>query len=247
MLGHRALVGCCAQAGQQPVPCRGGIGQGLESGEGLGADYEQGGGRIEVVGRRVQVDRVDIGDEPADQVGRGVVGQRLGGHRRSQVRAADADVDDGPDALPGGTDPGAGADAVREIAHPAQHGVHVAGDILAVHREGLTFGQAQRDMEDGPVFGGVDVFAGEHGVAAGLHPGGSGHAQQEPDRLVGDAVLGVIEHQIAGSGGQAGRPLGVAGEELAQVSVADVAEVRFERLPLGRGGEIHVRHCRGGG
>jgi hypothetical protein len=91
------------------------------------------------------------------------------------------------------------------------------------------------------------VFAGEHGVATRLHPGGSGHAQQESHRLVGDAVLGVIEHQIAGAGSEAGAPLGVAGEELAQVPVADVAKMRFERLPLGRGCEIHVRHCRGGG
>ena len=102
-------------------------------------------------------------------------------------------------------------------------------------------------MEDGPVLGGVDVIAGEHGVAAGLHPGGSGHAQQEPHRLVGDAVLGVIEHQITGAGSEAGGPLGVAMEELAQVPVTDVAEVRFERLPLGRGGEIHAGHSRGGG
>ena len=247
VLGHRALVARGAQAVQQPVPGRGGIGQGLEGGEGLGADHEEGGGRIEVVGRRVQVDRVDIGDEPADQIGRGVVGQGLGGHGRSQVRAANADVDDGPDALPGGTDPGTGADAVGEIPHSAQHGVHVAGDILAVHREPFPFGQAQRDMEDGPVLGGVDVIAGEHGVAAGLHPGGSGHAQQEPHRLVGDAVLGVIEHQIASAGSEAGGPLGVASEELAQVPVTHVAEVRFERLPLGRGGEIHVGHSRGGG
>ena len=102
-------------------------------------------------------------------------------------------------------------------------------------------------MEDGPVLGGVDVFAGEHGVATRLDPGGPGQANQERHRLVGDPVLGVIEHQIAGPGGQAGGPLGVVGEELAQVPVADVAEMRFKRLPLGRGGEIHVGHCRGGG
>jgi hypothetical protein len=50
------------------------------------------------------------------QVALAVVPQRLVGHHRPQVRAADADVDDVADALAGVALPLAAADAVGEIA-----------------------------------------------------------------------------------------------------------------------------------
>ena len=102
-------------------------------------------------------------------------------------------------------------------------------------------GHAQGHVEHGPVLGGVDVGAGEHGVTAGLDAGGPGQVDQERQRLVGDPMLGVVQDEIAGSGGQTGRPLGVVGEELAQVEIADVAEVRCEGLPLRSAGRIE-RH-----
>ena len=61
--------------------------------------------------------------------------------------------------------------------------VHVAGDVLAVDREGLGGGQAQGDVEHGPVLGGVDVLAGEHGVAACFDAGRPGHVEEEAHRL----------------------------------------------------------------
>ena len=42
-----------------------------------------------------QVGGVDVGDEPRRDAGVGVVAQRLVDHHRPEVRAADADVDDG--------------------------------------------------------------------------------------------------------------------------------------------------------
>ena len=173
------------------------------------------------------------------QPGRGVVGQRLGGHGRPQVRPADPDVDHGADALPRGADPRPVADAVGQIAHAAQHGVHVGHDVLPVDDEGLVFGHAQRHMEHGAVLRGVDVRTREHGVAPRLDAGRPGQVEQEGQRLVGDPVLGVVQDQVAPAGRQTRRPGGVAGEELAQMEVADLVDVCGEGGPLGGTGGIH--------
>ena len=51
-------------------------------------------GRVEVAGGLGEVGAVDVGDEAEGQVAVAVVPQRLVGHHRAEVRAADADVDD---------------------------------------------------------------------------------------------------------------------------------------------------------
>ena len=135
------------------------------------------------MGGRVEVDRVDVGDEAADEVGQGVVGQRLGRHVRAEVGPADADVDHGADPLPGGADPRSVADAVGQVAHPVQHGVHVGHHVLAVDGQLLGLGHAQRHVQHGPVLGGVDVHTREHGVAPGLDAGRPGQIEQEREGL----------------------------------------------------------------
>ena len=53
-----------AEGVQQPGPGRAGVGQGLDGGEGLGADDEQGLGRVQVAGLLGDVGPVDVGHEP---------------------------------------------------------------------------------------------------------------------------------------------------------------------------------------
>ena len=93
---------------------------------------EQGRGRVEVVGLGIQVDRVDVRDEPALDGGVGVVAQRLVGHGRPEVRSADADVHDRPDPLPGVPGPGPRADPLGHRSHGVEHGVHVGHHVPAV-------------------------------------------------------------------------------------------------------------------
>src|SRR5205823_7342795 len=50
-------------------------------------------------------------------------------------------------------------------------------------------------------------------------------------RLVGDAVLGVVEEQAGALGGEPLTSPGVLGEQGAQVNVLDLLMVRLERLP----------------
>ena len=68
----------------------------------------------------------------------GVVAQRLVGHDRAEVRAADADVDDVPDALAGVAGPRAAPHALGEGRHLVEHRVDLGDDVLAVHHDRLT-------------------------------------------------------------------------------------------------------------
>ena len=133
VLGDRRLV--AAQPVEQPAAGLRGVGQRLLGGEGLRRDDEQRAGRVEVAGGLGQVGRVDVGDEPEGQRPVGVVAQRQVGHRRAEVGAADADVDDGPDPLAGVPGPRAAAHPVGEVGHPAEHLLDVVPHVLAVDLE----------------------------------------------------------------------------------------------------------------
>ena len=129
----------------QPAPGRGGVGQRLQRGERLRRDDEKRCGRVESVEFGDQVGGVDVGDEARRDAGVGVVAQRLVHHHRAEVRAADADVDDGLDALAGRAGPLAGAQPVGEVAHRVEHLVHVGDDVLAVdHQLGAAAAGAAR-------------------------------------------------------------------------------------------------------
>jgi len=123
VLGHRVLAS--VKLVQQPVSRGGGVGEGLGGGERLRAHHEQRLGRVQVVSVLPQVDGVDVGDKPAGDVGRRVVLERLVGHRRAEVRAADADVHhvaDPPAGVPG---PAPIPDVVRQLAHLIQDSLHL--------------------------------------------------------------------------------------------------------------------------
>ena len=123
--------------------------------------------------------------------------QRLVDHHRSQIRTADADVDDGLDPFTGGAGPFTVAQPVGEVAHRVEHLVYVRDDILAVDDQLGVSGQPQRGVQYRAVFGGVDVHSGEHLVAALFEVGRPRQLDQQAQRLAGDAVLAVVDVEIA--------------------------------------------------
>ena len=151
------------------------VGEGLERGEGLGDDDEQGGLRIEALGLLGQVVRVDVGDVAGGDARVGVRLEGLVHHDGAQVGAADADVDHGFDLLAGHTGPLAGTDLVGEGVDAVEHLAHVLDGVLAVDDVlALVFDRAaQRGVQHGAVLGGVDVHAGVRGVAAALEVDGA--------------------------------------------------------------------------
>ena len=232
--GHGGLV---LERGEAPFPGGVGVLEGLLGGEGLGADDEQGLGRVQPLGGLGEVGGVDIGDEAQVERSVAVVPERLVGHHRPQVRAADADIDHVADAFPGVPLPFTGADPVGEGRHPVQHGVHVGHHVPAVHQDALAAGRPQRHVQHRPPLGDVDPVAAEHGVDAFPEARGPRQLQQQPQGLVGDAVLGIVEIE---PGVLDGEPLAAAlvlGEQRAQVYVLDLVVVVGEALPCRQAGQ----------
>ena len=152
-------------------------------------------------------------------------------HHRPQVRPADADIDDIADRLAGVALPLPAAHPVGKVGHLIEDGMHLRHHVLAVHNNGLPFGGAQGHVQNGPLLGNIDLLPPEHGIDAGTQTGFLRQLQEELNRLVGDAVLGVIEVDADGLGGQALPALGIFGEELPKMQLPDFQVMGFEGLP----------------
>ena len=179
-----------------------------------------------------EVGAVDVGHEAEGAAPVGEVLQRLVGHDGTEVGATDADVHDVDDRLAGVTLPLAAADPLGERRHPVEHGVHLGDHVDAVDDQRRVLGHPEGHVEHGAVLGDVDVVAAEHGIDPPAQPAGLGQGQEEADRLVGDAVLRVVEVQPGPFGDEALAPVRVLGEEVPQVAILQLLVVRPQRRPL---------------
>ncbi len=84
-------------------------------------------------------------------------------------------------------------DAVAEIRHSLKHIVHIGHDVVPVDNDGCPARRAQRDMQHCPIFGDVNLVTAEHGVDPRPQTGLLRELKEEPDRLVGHAILRIIE------------------------------------------------------
>src|SRR6185437_14610016 len=150
---------------------------------------------------------------------------------RAEVRAADADVDDGADPLTGGAGPLAAAQPVGEIAHPVQHFVHIGDDVLPVDGQRCVARQPQRGVQHGPVFRDVDVRPVEHRVAVALEVGRAGEVDQQFQRVAVDAVFAVVDIEIADGEVEIAAAIGVFVEEITQMRLADLPVMLLQRTP----------------
>ena len=175
------------------------------------------------------------------------VPERLVGHDRSEVGAADADVDDVLDRLAGVALPLARADPVGEGRHPVEDRVDLGHHVDPVDDEGGVPGHAQRDVQDGAVLRDVDVLAAEHHVPALLEVRLLGQLEEQPHGLVGHAVLRVVEVEPDGLRPQPLAAVRILGEQVAQVALADLRVVTLERGPRRplpqRGHLVRARHA----
>ena len=232
VLRHRGI----AQRGRQPAASLVGVGDGLDGGERLGTDHHQRGGRVEIGEVGGDVGAVDVADEAAHQPG---LAEGLGGevrHGRPQVAAADADVDDGGDALPGGAQPLAAAHLLRERRHAIEHCVHIGHHVVTIHHHAGTGRRAQRGVQHGALLGGVDQLAGEHRIATLGNARGGRHGQQRCQHRIVDQVLGVVDAQVAGGEQVAIGAARVVGEQRAQMGRLRCG---VQRGPFGGGGDVH--------
>jgi len=233
--------GLVPQRIDQPRARRLRVGDRLDRGEGLGADDEEGLVGVEPQELLRDVRTVHVGHELHVQAAVRVGAQRLVGHHRPQVRAADADVHHVLDRLAREAEPLARTHLLSEVAHLVQHLMDVCDHVLAVHHQhGVPWG-AQRGVEHRPVLGVVDVLTPEHGVALLLEPRRAGEVHQEADRLGRHSVLGEVDVQVAHLGDHLRSPVRVRREQLAQVRALGRLVMRLQRRPL-RGGRDVLGH-----
>ena len=179
-----------------------------------------------------EVRRVHVGDEAEGELPTGVVPQGLVGHHRAQVRAADPDVDHVADG-PARCGPTIAARApVRRSAPSARSTACTSGTTLWPSTS-MRASAGARSATWSTARPSVRLIASPLYMASrrSASPHSRARATQQPDRLVGDPVLGVVQVQAAGLGGQPGAPLGVIPEQLAQVQVLDLLVVSLEGLP----------------
>ena len=172
-------LGIAAKAPERPIARALRVGHRLQRREGLRGDDEQRFRRIEIARRFDEIGAVDVGDEAERHGAVAVVLERLVGHHRPEVGAADADIDDVADALAGVALPLAAADAVGEVGHLVEHGMNLRHDVLAVDDDGCAFRRAQRHVQDGPIFGDVDLLAAKHRVDPRAQPGLLGELDEQ--------------------------------------------------------------------
>ncbi len=227
----RATAASSPQCLDQPVAGRAGIAQRLEGREGLGGDDEERLRRIEVAERLGEIGAIHVRDEAEGEVAPRECSECLVGHHRAQVGAADADVHDVADGPAGVSPPGAVADLVSEAGHAVEHLVDLRDHVLAVDADHGIAWCTQRRVQDRAILGDVDVLAAEHGLDALDEASLPGEVPQQPQGLVGDAVLGVVEEQSGCLQGQPAASLRVIGEQLSQVTPADVALMLLQGLP----------------
>ena len=124
------------------------------------------------------------------------------------------------------------ADPVGEARHPVEDAVHLRDDVVAVDLDALALRRPKRDVQDGAVLGDVDLLAREHRVAQLLDTGPARQRDEQPERLRGQPVLGVVEVQVADLEAHRVAARRVVGEEVTQVRVLELHLVLGEREPL---------------
>ena len=97
-------------------------------------------------------------------------------------------------------------------------------------RQGLPARRAQRRVQHGALLGDVDGVSAEHCVDALAQSAILGQRDQQAERFVGDAVLGVVQVQARRFGVHALAARRIFREEVAKMAFLDLLVVRFQCL-----------------
>ncbi len=159
-------------------------------------------------------------------------------HGRAKVRTTDTDVDHVADRLAGMSPPAAIVDGFDKVLHPFEHHGDFALDIHPLHHQLWARRRAQRHMQNRAPLGEIDALAAAHGIAHRFQIGLARQLHQMTHRFGGNAILRVVEQQVAAAQGQVIEAMGVLAECRAHVKPTHGFEVLFEDLP---GGQLFER------
>jgi len=148
--------------------------------------------------------------------------QRLVRHNRSEIGTADSYIDDVPDSLARIALPSAAAHPFTKIRHPVEDGANLWHDVLAVDDDRCTGRRAQGGVQDCAVFSDIDLASREHGRDPLLEARVFRKLEQEPQRLIGNPILRVIEIDPHRGSGQAFAASRVVREQLTQMQLPNL-------------------------
>ena len=145
--------------------------------------------------------------------------QRFIRHDRTQIRAANADVDDVANALPGKSQPLAAADSIREPSHSIEYFMNIQHNVFAIDNDDLIPCRTQRCMQNRPIFGAVDSFTAKHRFDAFGEKALFAKLEQQPQSLGRDSILRVVEIKASRFRSKAIAAVRIFGEELSKVEL----------------------------
>ncbi len=93
----------------------------------------------------------------------------------------------------------------------------------------------QRHVQHGAIFRKIDLLATEHGLDPPVQAGGPGQPDEQLDRLVGDAILGIVQIEAGGLNRETPATSWVGREDLLQVSLPQTLGWEGQRSPAGLG------------
>src|SRR5277367_2920146 len=138
---------------------------------------------------------IDVGYKAELHRAIAVFAKRAVSHLRSKIRTSDANVDDRLDFLSSVTFPLATPDAVGKGRHLVENRVNLRNDIDTVHENLLRPRSAKRHVKNRTFFSDVDFLSAKHSVASLRHAPVGRQLQQQADRFLGNAILGIIQEQ----------------------------------------------------
>ena len=169
-----------------------------------------------------EIGAVDVGDEAERHRPIAERPQRAIGHLRPEIGAADADVDHIADTLAGMAAPRAAAHAFGRNPPCVQDGWTSGTTSWPSTRIRASRGARSATCRTARCSVDVDLLAAEHRVAPFDHTAFVGKLQQQPDRLVGDAVLRVVQDTARRLRREALATARVVGEQLPQRHALDL-------------------------
>ena len=187
MLGRRLLP----QRTDDPGAGRVAVRLRLLRGKRLGTDDDHCFGRIDGARQILELGAIHVRHEVRRDIAAPFMAKRIANQQRTQVRAADADVDDVLESLARHSALVAPAHCAGEIRQLAARRVNFCLDVGAAGKI-----RAQCAVQDRTLLGGIDRIATKHRGPMSRKIESAREIEQQRQRLVGDALPGNIQQPV---------------------------------------------------
>ena len=134
--------------------------------------------------------------------------------------------------------PGATAHLLAKVAHFGQHPVDIGHHIHPVNQDRAIAAVAQGDVEDGAIFGVVDLLAIECRLNRPSQIGLVRQRQEQRHCLRRDPIFGIVKEDVIEVEGKARKALRILAKEHTHRHALHLLAMGLQRLPGGRGDKL---------